>query len=268
MAGTFSSPTPWWTAPGTKPGTLENLQAQAPPKYTYDPVQMRYVRTPTSLGSDVGEALSGLEGALPKGGLTGFLGEGGDAGAGGVGDLNIPSPIPTTGYPPSGYPPQVGAVQGPDMTAANAAEFARAKDQVGLETRGALTGLAGAMAGRGIVGSGVEGRGQVGAITAGQQQLGETSRQQAINDAALKEQNALASYQGDISQRATDIGAFTTQRGQDIGATEAQTGAQLTQRGQNITQQQNAADIALRNKQLALQGLTGLGSMIGSTVKY
>lgn len=122
-----------------------------------------------------------------------------------------------------------------DTTAKNAALFGAAKDQVGQETRGALTGLAGAMAGRGIVGSGVEGRGQLGVINQGQQQLGATTRQNAVTDAELAQRNAEMSFQGGISQR-----------GQDIGQQTAQTGFDVTQRGQDISSQQQTAQNALQ----------------------
>jgi hypothetical protein len=140
-----------------------------------------------------------------------------------------------------------------DTTAKNAALFGAAKDQVGQETRGALTGLAGAMAGRGIVGSGVEGRGQLGVINQGQQQLGATTRQNAVTDAELAQRNAEMAYQGSI-----------TQRGQDIGQQTAQTGFDVTQRGQDISSQQQSAQNAL---QAALAqyggGITQRGQNIG-----
>jgi hypothetical protein len=180
-------------------------------------------------------------------------------------------------------PARIAHIQTPDMTAANAAAFARAKDQVGQTSRGALTGLAGAMAGRGISGSGVEGRGITSVINQGQGQLGDVSRQQAIEQAQLAEQNALAGYQGDISQRATDIGSMDTRRGQDIGqrgqdisAQEAATNSLvaqraqdqamaglgyqggITQRGQDIGASQNAQELAMRRQQQIMQALQGL----------
>jgi len=139
---------------------------------------------------------------------------------------------------------RVAAIQGPNRDAANAAIFAQAKDKVGATSRGALTGLAGAMAGRGISGSGVEARGQQETVQAGQQQLGDVARQQAVTDADIAEQNALATYQGDIAQRGQNLGFDTTQRGQnveqrgqDIGALEAAQNSLVAQRGQDLAQQ-------------------------------
>ncbi len=158
--------------------------------------------------------------------------------------------------PPGGPPARIGHMEGPDTSAANAAAFARAKDQVGQTSRGALTGLAGAMAGRGTVGSGVEGRGQQNIIQAGMGQLGDVSRQQAITNAELAQKTGEINYQGDISQRGQDIGYgsgvnanMLTARGQDI-----------TQRGQDLEQQRAmAAQRQSQSSQQAsmLQGLLG-----------
>ena len=191
-----------------------------------------------------------------------------------------------------GMPAQVGAysggamsspaserLQSVDTSAANAAAFARAKDQVGQTARGALTGLAGAMAGRGTVGSGVEGRGMSNIINAGQGQLGDVSREQAITGADIAQKNAALNYQGgitqrgqdiasaqarndqmlrareqDISQRGQDINSLTSQRGQDIGLDEAQFQGGIAQRGQDISAQQAAAQRALQALLAQYQG--------------
>jgi hypothetical protein len=164
---------------------------------------------------------------------------------------------------------------------AQAAAFAKAKDQAGLVARGALTGLSGAMAGRGTVGSGVEGRGQQSIINAGQQQLGDVVRQQAMTKADLAQQTAEANYSGGIAQRGQDLsnlqagnqnaltarGQDISQRGQDLNqlsdqqardlATE-QTGYQggITQRGQDMSQQEALA--ALQAQQAATQYQGGI----------
>lgn len=163
-----------------------------------------------------------------------------------------------------GTPPPVPQIAAPNTAGANANAFARAKDQVGLQTRGALTGLAGAMAGRGTVGSGVEGRGQQGIINQGQQQLGEVSREQSIQDSQLAQRNAELAYSGGITQRGQDISHIDTQnsqaltgRGQDMSYASTNRGQDITQqdaimgnttamRGQDIQAQQNRADLAFR----------------------
>ncbi len=276
-------PTPWW---GSSPQGYQNLSDNAPAGYKYDPVQMKYVRTPTSLGQDQGAMMQGLQSAVPQIPVTHLFDQssefdfgsgssspstsGGIYGSGGIPATITGAPLPSQ-VQYNGTADQVKAIQGPDMTAANAAAFASAKDLTGQTARGALTGLSGAMAGRGIVGSGVEGRGQASIVNTGQQQLGEAARQQAINEAALKEQNALATYQGDVTQRGQNLqnlqfGANlgVTQRGQDIGASEAATNNLTSQRGQDIQLKESEAnyglsqqELQLKRQQAALQGLQG-----------
>lgn len=329
--GGASNPTPWWQLAGPNGGGAAanaNLTASAPTGYKWDQVQMKYVRTPGSVGADQGAAINGLTGALaaPGSGYNAFGGYGGGSSTnaslayGGAGSPYTPpavsmpggsagggsnATIQSSSLPATinggGNAAQIAAIQGPNMDAANAAAFAAAKDQTGQEARGALTGLAGAMAGRGISGSGVEGRGQVGVVNQGQQELGAASRQQAVNQATLAETNALASYQGDVTQRGQNIenmnaqtGFGVTQRGQDIGAQQAAEAALVAQRGQDMSLRgleyqggisqrgqdiQNsyqqgqlglsAQELALRKSQAALTGLGTLGSLTGnSTATY
>jgi|SRR5262245_6779707 len=114
-------------------------------------------------------------------------------------------------------PPEVGAIQLPDTSAAQANIFARAKDKVGLETAGSLASLRSALAGRGMLGGGAEVRGAQNILTAGQGQLGDTTREQAIQDANRLTDFAKIGYEGAIQQRGQDISA----RGQDISARNA-----------------------------------------------
>lgn len=309
----MGGPTPWWQS---NPGAASNLGEQAPAGYKYDPVQMQYVRTPSSVGADQGAAINGLTGAISGNGYLDSLGLGasstpttGAPGAAppqvglGTSSLGSVSPYtPPATITPSGNAAQVAAIQGPDTSAAAAAAYAASKDQIGQASRGALTGLSGALAGRGIVGSGVEGRGISSVINGGQQQLADTSRALAQKQADLTEQNALASYQGDVTQRGQNIqnnqantGFAVTQRGQDISAGDAAMNALLAQRGQSaslaaqeeqggITQRgqdigqtefnQNYGlqqqDLALRKQAAALQGLQLFGgqALRGSTATY
>jgi len=162
---------------------------------------------------------------------------------------------------------------------AQAAAFGRAKDQAGLVARSALTGLSGAMAGRGTVGSGVEGRGQQSIINAGQQNLGDVVRQQAMTKADLAQQTAEANYSGGIAQRGQDLsnlqsqnqnvlaarGQDISQRGQDINQLSdqqardlaiAQTGYQggISQRGQDLSQQEALAALQAQQASTQYQG--------------
>lgn len=309
-SGMSSGPTPWWQTTPQMGEAETNMSNSAPNGYKYDPVQMQYVRTPVSLGQDAGASINGLTSTLNGFGMIGQGASTGGYSSGSPSQVSGPSassfgsagaspytpPATITGAQYGNTPAQIAAIKGPDNTAANAAAYASAKDQVGQSSRGALTGLAGAMAGRGIVGSGVEGRGQVGIVNQGQEQMGEVSRGLAENQANQAEQNALASYQGDVTQRGQDIGNLNaqegfgvTQRGQDIGAETAansnltaQRGQDMslagleynggvTQRGQDIQSNEFGATNSLQQQQLALQrqtaalqALQGYGSLAKS----
>jgi len=114
-------------------------------------------------------------------------------------------------------PPEIGSIQLPDTSAAQANIFARAKDQVGQETAGSLASLRSALAGRGMLGGGAEVRGAQNILTAGQGQLGDTTREQAIQEGNRLTDFAKLGYEGAIQQRGQDISA----RGQDISARNA-----------------------------------------------
>lgn len=172
------------------------------------------------------------------------------------------TPIPTNGTPNISNPGLLGGIPGftpgpnvPDMSplanvpqlsetdlaAKQTADYGQAKQNVGLETRGALSGLSGSMAGRGIVGSGVEGRGQYNVVGQGQQQLGAVDAAQAAELANMQQQVATTNYQGNITQRGQtnerDIAGFQgdiNERGQTIGAQEANLNALVSQRGQSL----------------------------------
>lgn len=144
----------------------------------------------------------------------------------------------------NGVPAGPAGVAPVDTSAATSAAFANAKDQVGQETGGALTGLRSALAGRGLLGSGAESRGTTSVITKGQGELGKTSRGQAIETADLGQKNAETNYQGQVEQR-----------GQDIA------------REQNVMQAQNQqAQLQLQQRQMVLNGL--MSALSGSVQIY
>lgn len=246
-------------------GSVSGKSQQAPPGYSWDATKGTWVPTVDSAEnklSQQGKAMAGLFGA-PSGNY-------GASGASPQISLGYPGATPTgsgtsipriTGpaAPPStvtsgqsgtsiAREPTMAAAPGRetlsdvDFQAANAAEFARAKDQIGLQTRGALTGLSGAMAGRGITGSGVAGRGIASVVNQGAQGLSNVTRQQAITGAEMAQKNAEANFQGGITQRAQDMqrdatsaSLGVTQRGQDMSAEDAIRNALITERGQNIS---------------------------------
>src|SRR5438477_8069182 len=101
---------------------------------------------------------------------------------------------PPGGYGAAGGAGHVAPMQMADQRAGNAAAFNSAKDQVGKTGQAALTGLQGSLAGRGMLGSGIEARGTEQLAEAGAGQLGEVSRQQAVTNAGLDQETARANY--------------------------------------------------------------------------
>jgi len=162
-------------------------------------------------------------------------------------------------------PDVVGSVALPDTSAAQANIFARAKDKVGLQTAGSLAALRSALAGRGMLGGGGETRGAQNILTAGQAQLGDTTREQAIQEAGRLTDFAKMGYEGAITQRGQDI----TARGQDISSQESARNAaldaaktayegQITTRGQDITQRGQALQAQQANVGRKYDSVTGL----------
>lgn len=222
----------------------------------YDAMNADKIKSAGVSGTAAGTA-KGNQIAAESPALMGLFGAIGDK-LNGPGASGVPgSGVPGGGGVPggSGGPSQVRApsegVAPVDTSEATRGEFAHAKDQVGQETGGALTGLRSALAGRGLLGSGAESRGTTGVITKGQGQLGEVSRQQASTASELEQKNAETNYQGNVAQRGQDI----TQRGQDI------------QREQNVMQaQQQQASIQLQQRQMVLQGL--MAALSGAVQSY
>lgn len=270
-----SGPTPWWQLPQNQ-GSRDNLEQSAPPGYKYDPVQMTYVRTPGSLGTDAGAAINGLKNTVPgmfgdtPGGTSGFNAGGFGAGGGGYnygatdGGATGGDPQVAFHWPGSGTgaaAPQVGHVAAPDNTAANSAAFGRAKDQTGEITRGAMSGLRSSLAGRGMMGGGAESRGTASVVNRGASNLANVSREQAIQDSNQKADFAKMGYEGDISQRGQDLSTATANRGQDLSAALGEYQGGISQRGQNMVSRTgdkalnlDAAKFAATNK-LATQAM-------------
>jgi hypothetical protein len=247
-------PIPWWQIPGTAGNSpaaaLQNLTKSAPSGYTYDAVQMRYVPI---VGSPA-DALSQRTNLQAL--LSSLFSGGGGAGSSGSTTSSIPNaaPIPAMSAPSGGTTTaaRIPTVAVPDDSAAQAANFARSKDQVGQETAGSLTALRSALAGRGLLGGGMEVKGTANILGKGQGELGNTTRTNMTNEAARIDDFAKLGYQGAIEQRGQDIttneGAANraldvaktnysggiTQRGQDINQNVTQRGQDITARGQNL----------------------------------
>jgi hypothetical protein len=132
--------------------------------------------------------------------------------------------------------PAQARIGAPDMAAAQAAQFARAKDQAGEVARSALAGLRSQLGGRNLLGSGAELRGMANVANRGVAQLGELSRDQAIQGSEANQQAALANFQGQITQRGQDIGA--QQWVNQFNAQQQQAAQEFAMRQQEQQQQQ------------------------------
>jgi len=273
MAGALTSgPTPWWQLPEYA-GSATNLSASAPAGYTYDPVSMGYrpiAGSPTDILAQRSRVQSIEDAARVRqqayedsqrsaadqmrARLFDMLNSTSSAstvpvrtgGSSGVGSVSF-------GYPAIGAPlpaamQEVAPVALPDNSAAAAATFARAKDQVGAETAGSMTALRSALAARGMLGGGGERRGVTNILTKGQGELGDTTRTQAVSDVNRATDFAKMGYEGAITQRGQDV----AQRGQTIGANDAAAGRALSaattsfeggiqERGQDISSADAAA---------------------------
>lgn len=159
--------------------------------------------------------------------------------------------VPTSGAPAGGA--SHAHIAPVDTTAADTAAFGRAKDQVGQEATGALTGLRSALAGRNMLGSGLEERATTAAATSAAGQLGDVSRQQAITHADTAQKNAETNFQGDVTQRGQDF--QKEEAGNSLAGSLAIAGQQgaITQRGQDISDRNAQKALELEQAQLGAQ---------------
>ena len=123
-----------------------------------------------------------------------------------------------------------------DATLASNAALLRAKENQGQIARSALTGLRGVLGERGMLGSGAEAGATEDIAARALSSLSDVNREQQIQNDETARQYGLANYQGDISQRATDIGSDVSMRGQDVTARGQDIGANIAYRGQDVTQ--------------------------------
>lgn len=228
---------------------------QAPAGYTWEPVQGKYVHSPTQQGQAVSDYTKAATGSL-AGLLQGFTNNGSSGGQGQLsGGFGAGGPSTTgggygggTGSPSGGSGGGVVGAGGHlptltlgDQTASNAASFAKARDTVGKTGRASLDALRGELGATGNLGSGAEVQGVKDVIQSGAGELGQVSRDQAVKNADLAADVAKTNYQGGI-----------TQRGQDVSAQEAQ--ARLAQE-ERIA----ASNRQLQLLQMALGGLSHAG---------
>lgn len=112
----------------------------------------------------------------------------------------------------NGQPNQAGVSRndGPIREAEQASEtaaFARAKDRAGLVARGSLESAQDVLAGRGLLGSGLESQAYNDVINKGQQDLSDVIRQQAVDSVDRAQHRADTEYTGAIQQRGQNIQA-------------------------------------------------------------
>lgn len=104
-----------------------------------------------------------------------------------------------------GVPANLPRIAYPDTTAADAATFARGKDQAAQTGRASINAMQEELAGRGMLGGGVEANmtGQKVQQVAGH--VNEITREQSIQHAESARQRAQQEYEGQITQRGQDI---------------------------------------------------------------
>lgn len=251
------------SAPGFPVQTKDQKnQAGAPAGYTWDPVEQKYVHSPTQQGQAVNDYTTAANPALASlmasaGSMFGGGAPSGGGAAGvftGSGSTGTPGGAPGGGgggsMTPGGY---VAPIQMPDFTKANDAAFASAKDKVGKTGRASLDSLRGELGASGMLGGGAEGQLTKDVIQGAEGELGETARGQAVSGANMAADFAKTGYSGSIAQR-----------GQDVSAQEAQ--ARLAQERElsnarlAFEQRQAASQQQLQLLTLALSGLKGAGS--------
>jgi hypothetical protein len=173
-------------------------------------------------------ALAGLGGMGGTGMGGGATAPSGVSGFGGTG----------TGSSGGGTPASIAGLELPDQSDANAAIFAKAKDQVGQQSRAALTSLNDELGAQGQLGGGAQVQGVKDIIQSGAGELGQVSRDLATKNAEQAADFAKTRYSGGIAQR-----------GQDIQSQEAN--AQL-----ELARQQAQQTSLFRLLSLAQQGLS------------
>lgn len=235
-----------------------------PAGYTWDSVKQAWVpivgsaSNAATVNSQLLSTLSGSGGTSgsTSGSTSGASGAGLPPSIAGLTSAAAGATLPTIAAPASAggssstAHPQLAPV---DTSAAQAATFARAKDQVGQTASGALTGLRAALGGRGMLGSGLEERGTAAAATGAAGQLGEVSRQAAVTKAGLDNQNATTNFQGAITERGQDFAKEEAANSLAGDLAKTTYAGQIQQRGQDIQAINAAKALEIEQAQLGAQ---------------
>lgn len=241
----------------------------APPGYTWDSVEGKWVHSPTQQGQAVNEYNTAASPALA--GLLSSVGSSATSGAASAFGGGVPNSASASGSAAGGVgggAPGGGGVSGgnyvapiqmPSFKGANDAAFATAKDKVGGTGRASLDALRGELGASGMLGGGAEGQLTKDVIQGASGELGQVARDQAVSGANMAADFAKTGYSGSIAQR-----------GQDVSAQEAQ--ARLAQEKElsnaRMAFEQRQAD-SQKQLQLLTLALSGLkGSSGGSGLVY
>lgn len=214
-------PTPWWQLPeNTAPSAngqsgLQNLQSSAPAGYTYDPVQMAYVHSPTQAGQAANQfttaAMGGGGGTNPLSSLSSSMGglqaAAGIGGSGGGATAMTGGGVTANG---AGINPgsAVPGIKPIDNTAANNAAFGAAKDTAGRTARASLDSLRGILGETGQLGSGAEVQGSKNVVENAAGLVGDVNRQNAVTNSNQALEIAKANQSSGLTQRGQDIAAM------------------------------------------------------------
>lgn len=232
-----------YTGPGWQEQQMkdQSTKLQQNRQYAHDEAM---ARLQAQLAADAqAQKMEMLKNFSINGSFSGF----GEAPGGQAPPIKIQMPI----YQQMGGGGAMPQIQMPDMGAAQAAAFARAKDQVGRTGASALAGLRSAMGARGMLGSGNEFRGLGNIAQAGLGELGNVSREQAIQEAQARSQAALTGYQGAITMRGQDQQNLQAQNQLAQNLALGQYQGAITQRGQDM-------EMARMKQQQNMQILSGL----------
>lgn len=261
VGGVSQGPTPWWDLPENR-GKRADLESQAPPGYTYDPVKMEYVHSPTQQGQAVNDytkaanpALAGILGSISGAGAPGVSAA--SAGSAGGGAFGMPASVNAI----AGGGQQVGGggfvpdIAMPNSDAAASASFATAKDKAGKIARSSIDALAGELGAQNMLGSGAQVQGMRDIVSDAAGTIGQASRDTEMKRADLAADFAKTGYAGNITQRGQNINS------QEANARLAQEERQMQQQALQFQQQQQ-----MQKLQMILGSLSGGGA--GSGLVY
>lgn len=249
--------------PNNIPANTANAPpGNAPAGYSWDPVQRGYVPTVGSAPNNLalqalqqyqqGQNFANQQKAFSMLTNTGGTPMTGPTWSQGAGPAAMPQMAPiSAGQAQIAFPTAA-------ITAGQQAAYNQAKDTQGQTTAAALNALRSQLAGRGMLGGGIEAQGTTGIVQQGAEALGNLTRQQAIDQGQQALQEAETAYQGGISQRGQDIGAQEAANQQALQSWSAQEAAREAQNQQALQGWLGTNQLGLQRQALLDNALTGL----------